>query len=97
MPILCRVLGCLFVLVWFGYDVHAQPAAATFSCPAPPSDTCFFLIFGPNFSTRALEIRGGDTKQLENVVIGRDTYCYAVNQPVASNCQQRPVSGQSNE
>jgi hypothetical protein len=46
MPILCRVLGCLFVLVWFGYNVHAQPAAATFSCPAPPSDTCFFLISG---------------------------------------------------
>jgi hypothetical protein len=75
----------------------AQAQAATFMCPARPSDTCFFVVFGPNFQATPFELRGGDSKQISNAVIGRDSYCYKVNEPVPSNCQRTPVSDRVNQ
>jgi hypothetical protein len=89
------VLGGIFALLWFGYGVHGQPAGATFMCPAQSRDTCMFVVFfgfGNGFETKTFELHGGEAQRFPDVVIGRDAYCYGVNQPVASSCQKLPVS-----
>ena len=89
--LLCA-FGCVGATVLLSSSIQAQSPTATFQCPAQPADTCFFYAFGPNFTGTPFELRGGETKQIPGVVIGRDTYCYGVNQPPASTCQKRPVS-----
>lgn len=70
----------------------AQPATVTFACPAQPSQSCFFVVFAPHFVTRAnFELRGGATTQVP-VVLGEDSYCYGVDQPVAMPCGAKPVA-----
>lgn len=70
----------------------AQPATVTFACPAQPTQSCFFVVFAPHFVTRAnFELRGGATTQVP-VVLGEDSYCYGVDQPVAMPCSARAVA-----
>jgi hypothetical protein len=79
-------------------EAEAQLASATFACAAQPGDTCFFFVFGPNFTTRAnFDLPGGATRQIPGVAIGQDKYCVGVNQPVASTCRGQTVTDKINQ
>ncbi len=98
--IIYRVWGGVFALLWLGYSVQAESAGATFGCPAQPNKTCFFVVFlgvGNGFETRNFEVPGGETRRLPDVVVGRDTYCYGINETVASTCKKITVSNGVNK
>jgi len=88
---LLLALGCSFTS-----DVLAQSVTATFACPAPPTETCFFAVFGANFRSVTFELRGGETTQRPDVMVGKDRYCYKVGGPVASDCPKVLVTDQVN-
>ena len=91
------ILTLLGALAGSGTPGTAQTGTATFRCSHPASDTCFLAVFGANFSAQMFEVRGGETKQVSGVTIGRDTYCIGINGPIASTCPKKPILNQLNE
>jgi hypothetical protein len=69
----------------------ANAASVPFECPQEVNGTCFFVVFGPGFSSQMFELRSGQSKQVQ-ATVGQDTYCYGSNVPPASRCPRKPVA-----
>lgn len=76
--------------------VSQQQQAVPFGCDARGSDRCYFSLFYGSGGIRNFVMRAGERDHIPGVVVGRDTYCVAINQVPSAACSRRKVNASYN-